>query len=106
MLKSVKFSVLSTAGEPGLEILPGKDAERHAVNDPSGKDSYGLNGAWTGGIPQGKWTKMDPIPGAITVNIGNMLMRLSDNKLKSTYHRVRALEEGEVSVWCSFCLSL
>ena len=52
----------------------------------------------TGGIPQGKWTKMDPIPGAITVNIGNMLMRLSDNKLKSTYHRVRALEEGESSV--------
>ena len=33
---------------------------------------------------------MDPIPGAITVNIGNMLMRLSDNLLKSTYHRVRA----------------
>ena len=52
----------------------------------------------TGGIPQGKWTKMDPIPGAITVNIGNMLMRLSDNRLKSTYHRVRALEEGEASV--------
>lgn len=72
------------------------------MNDPSGKDSYGLNGALTGGIPQGKWTKMDPIPGAITVNIGNMLMRLSDNKLKLTYHRVRALEEGEVSV----CLQL
>ena len=53
---------------------------------------------YAGGIPQGKWTKMDPIPGAITVNIGNMLMRLSDNKLKSTYHRVRALEEGETSV--------
>ena len=103
---SPAFVIILTVGEPGLEILPGKDAEQHAVNDPSGKDSYGLNGAWTGGIPQGKWTKMDPIPGAITVNIGNMLMRLSDNKLKSTYHRVRALEEGEVSVCCSFCLLL
>lgn len=77
-------------GEAGLEILPGKDADRHASDDPSGKDTYGLNGAWTGGIPQGRWTRMDPIPGAITVNIGNMLMRLSDNLLKSTYHRVRA----------------
>ena len=32
------------------------------------------------------------------VNIGNMLMRLSDNLLKSTYHRVRAPLPCEVLV--------
>lgn len=77
-------------GEPGLEILPGKDADAHAADDPSGKDTNRLNGAWTGGLPRGDWTRMDPLPGAITVNIGNMLMRLSDGLLHSTYHRVRA----------------
>ncbi len=83
------------AGEPGLEILPGKDAEAHAADDPSGKDAQRLNGAWTGGLPRGDWTRMDPLPGAITVNIGNMLMRLSDGLLHSTYHRVRAPLPGE-----------
>ncbi|KAK9915336.1 hypothetical protein WJX75_007797 [Coccomyxa subellipsoidea] len=77
-------------GEPGLEILPGKDADAHAADDPSGKDTNRLNGAWTGGLPRGDWTRMDPLPRAITVNIGNMLMRLSDGLLHSTYHRVRA----------------
>ena len=89
------LELLAVVGEAGLEILPGKDATRHASEDPSGKDAYGLNSAWTGGLPQGKWTRMDPLPGAITVNIGNMLMRLSDNLLKSTYHRVRAPLPGE-----------
>lgn len=46
---------------------------------------------------------MDPVPGAITVNIGNMLMRLSSDKLKSMYHRMQALEEGEASV-CLNCI--
>ncbi|KAK9796266.1 hypothetical protein WJX73_008902 [Symbiochloris irregularis] len=82
-------------GEGGLEILPGRDATVHASTDPSGKDKGGLNSAWTGGIPEGKWTRMDPIAGAITVNIGNMLMRYSDEKLKSTYHRVRGPLPGE-----------
>ena len=59
------------AGEPGLEILPGKDASSHAADDPSGKDAQHLNSAWTGGLPQGVWTQMDPLPGAITVNIGD-----------------------------------
>ena len=57
-------------GEPGLEILPGKDALSHAADDPSGKDVQRLNSAWTGGLPQGVWTRMDPLPGAVIVNIG------------------------------------
>lgn len=36
----------------------------------------------------GDWTPVEPVPGAITVNIGDMLMRWSDDKLKSTLHRV------------------
>ena len=55
-----------SAGEPGLEILPGKDAERQAVEDPSGKDTYGLNGAWTGGLPQGRYGPTSPEMGPVT----------------------------------------
>lgn len=34
-----------------------------------------------------------PLEGAITVNIGDILMRWSDDVLKSTYHRVRTPEQ-------------
>jgi isopenicillin N synthase-like dioxygenase len=34
-----------------------------------------------------------PLEGAITVNIGDILMRWSDDTLKSTYHRVRVPEK-------------
>ena len=46
--------LIARAGEPGLEILPGKHADVQASDDPSGKDTYGLNGAWSGGLPQGR----------------------------------------------------
>jgi len=36
----------------------------------------------------GEWTAVGPVEGAITVNIGDMLMRWSDDQLKSTLHRV------------------
>jgi isopenicillin N synthase-like dioxygenase len=40
-----------------------------------------------------------PLEGAITVNIGDILMRWSDDTLKSTYHRVRVPEK--VRSWCA-----
>ena len=40
------------------------------------------------------WTPVIPDEGLITCNIGDMLMRWSDDKLKSTLHRV-AMPEGE-----------
>jgi len=35
------------------------------------------------------------LEGAITVNIGDMLMQWSDDRLKSTFHRVRMPRPGE-----------
>eukprot|EP00298_Acanthocystis_sp_HF-20_P008597 c17773_g1_i1.p1 GENE.c17773_g1_i1~~c17773_g1_i1.p1 ORF type:complete len:309 (+),score=103.22 c17773_g1_i1:53-979(+) len=58
-------------GEKGLEVCPGKDVERKV------------------------WTAVDPIKGAIVLNIGDSLMRWSDDKLKSTLHRVRVPKPGD-----------
>jgi isopenicillin N synthase-like dioxygenase len=39
---------------------------------------------------QGGWLKVEPAPGAITVNIGDMLEHWSDRRLRSNLHRVVA----------------
>lgn len=41
------------------------------------------------------WTPVDPVTGAIAVNIGDMLMRWSDDALLSNLHRVRMPESEE-----------
>ncbi len=51
-------------GQGGLQICPGAEAESLA------------------------WTDVEPKPGVITCNIGDMLMRWSDDELRSTLHRV------------------
>jgi isopenicillin N synthase-like dioxygenase len=52
-------------GQGGLQLCPGKESEEFA------------------------WTDVEPLPGVITCNIGDMLMRWSDDQLQSTLHRVR-----------------
>ncbi|MEM1362412.1 MAG: 2-oxoglutarate and iron-dependent oxygenase domain-containing protein [Pseudomonadota bacterium] len=52
-------------GQGGLEVAPGKEAE------------------------DGTWTAVPPVDGVITCNIGDMLMRWSDDRLLSNPHRVR-----------------
>jgi len=59
------------AGQGGLEVCPGKDLENPA------------------------WTPMPPEEDAITCNIGDMLMRWSDDRLPSNFHRVRTPEPDE-----------
>ena len=68
--------VQMNAGEKGLEICPG----REAVTEFGANDN---------------WSAADPIPGAITCNIGDMLMQWSDDRLKSTFHRVRMPKADE-----------
>lgn len=36
----------------------------------------------------GQWVKAPPIPGTFVVNIGDFLMRLTNDRFKSTVHRV------------------
>lgn len=58
-------------GQAGLQVLPGAEAAEQA------------------------WTPVEPSNEAITCNIGDMLMRWSDDKLPSNFHRVRAPRAGE-----------
>ena len=58
--------VFQKEGQGGLQVCAGRDA----------KESQ-------------SWTNVKPVDGVITCNIGDMLMRWSDDKLKSTLHRVR-----------------
>ncbi|MDG3086242.1 2-oxoglutarate and iron-dependent oxygenase domain-containing protein [Vibrio hannami] len=62
--------VFQRDGEGGLQACPGKDAQ---------------------GVQQ--WTDVAPERGIITCNIGDMLMRWSDDQLKSTLHRVKMPEQ-------------
>jgi isopenicillin N synthase-like dioxygenase len=58
-------------GQGGLQLCPGKDADA------------------------GRWTEIAPKAGRVTCNIGDMLTRWSDDRLRSTLHRVRMPRPGE-----------
>ncbi|RKF13734.1 isopenicillin N synthase family oxygenase [Alginatibacterium sediminis] len=58
--------VFQQDGESGLQACPGKDAQGQQL-----------------------WTDVEARSDLITCNIGDMLMRWSDDQLKSTLHRVR-----------------
>ncbi|KAF2091768.1 2OG-Fe(II) oxygenase superfamily protein [Saccharata proteae CBS 121410] len=59
------------AGQSGLEICPGREVSTDfAIGDT--------------------WTKVEPKTGDIICNIGDLLMSWSDDRFKSTFHRVKA----------------
>ncbi|KAF4620168.1 hypothetical protein G7Y89_g14652 [Cudoniella acicularis] len=58
------------AGQSGLEICPGREVST----------SFGIGDTWT---------KVEPQPGEIVCNIGDLLMSWSDDRFKSTFHRVK-----------------
>ena len=58
-------------GQRGLQVCPGAEA---GVREADG---------------QLGWTDIEPTPGTVTCNIGDMLTRWSDDQLPSTLHRVR-----------------
>jgi len=67
--------VFQQEGQGGLQVSPGKDAEGKGDNR--------------------EWFSVVPKEERITCNIGDMLMRWSDDRLKSTLHRVRMPKAGE-----------
>ncbi|KAK5117164.1 hypothetical protein LTR85_008932 [Meristemomyces frigidus] len=64
------------SGESGLEICPGREVVT----------SFGMGDTWT---------KVDFKPGDIVCNIGDLLMSWSDDRFKSTFHRVKAPSEPD-----------
>ncbi|KAK4275874.1 hypothetical protein QN277_018888 [Acacia crassicarpa] len=53
------------------------------------------------------WIHVPPVPGALVVNIGDLLQLITNNKFKSAEHRVLANLEGpRISVASFFCTSL
>jgi len=65
-------------GQRGLQLCPGAEAASRESDDPLG------------------WTDVEPVPGTVTCNIGDMLMRWSDDQLPSTLHRVRMPRPDEI----------
>ena len=64
--------VFQQKGQGGLQVCAGKDAENNLA-----------------------WTSVMPSMDVVTCNIGDMLMRWSDDELKSTLHRVRMPRTNE-----------
>ncbi|KAA8527750.1 hypothetical protein F0562_035381 [Nyssa sinensis] len=54
-------------------------------------------------LHQNQWVNIPPVPGALVVNIGDLLQLISNDKFKSVEHRVLANHVGpRVSVACFF----
>ncbi|KAK9905427.1 hypothetical protein M0R45_000151 [Rubus argutus] len=56
---------------------------------------------------QNQWIDVPPVPGALVVNIGDLLQLISNDRFKSVEHQVLANHEGpRVSIACFFTLHL
>lgn len=83
-------SILRPIHYPPIQTEP-KDAVRAAEHEDINLITL-LMGASAEGLEvknkQGKWVAVTALPGQIIVNVGDMLQRLTNNKLRSTTHRV------------------
>ncbi|CAI8608347.1 unnamed protein product [Vicia faba] len=55
-------------------------------------------------LHQDKWIDITPVPGALIVNVGDLLQLITNDRFKSVEHRVLANHVGpRISVACFFC---
>jgi isopenicillin N synthase-like dioxygenase len=73
-------------GDAGNEV---KNLSIHTDEGPVVILAQGKIGGLEVKTSDGRWLAAPPIPGAFTINIGNMMMWWSNGRLKSTLHRVR-----------------
>ncbi|KAI1138586.1 Clavaminate synthase-like protein [Hypoxylon sp. FL0543] len=67
-------------GQSGLEICPGREVfTEFGVGDT--------------------WTRVEPVAGEIVCNIGDLLMSWSDDRFKSTFHRVKTPTDPAVDYY-------
>ena len=72
------------ANEPGSNVRAGAHEDINTVTLLLGAEEAGLELL----TKDGRWIPVSPKPGELVVNIGDMLQRLTNGKLRSTTHRV------------------
>jgi isopenicillin N synthase-like dioxygenase len=71
-------------GEPGSHVRAGAHEDINTITLLLGAEEAGLELQTT----DGEWIPVSPRPGELVVNIGDMLQRLTNGRLRSTSHRV------------------
>ncbi|MFL6752976.1 MAG: isopenicillin N synthase family dioxygenase [Sphingomicrobium sp.] len=71
-------------GEPGSHVRAGAHEDINTITLLLGAEEAGLELL----TKDGRWIPVAPKPGALVVNIGDMLQRLTNGVLRSTSHRV------------------
>lgn len=91
---------------PSLREPPSRfDGDKERFSTPDHTDSGFLTLLFQddcGGLealsPSGTWVEVPPRPGAIVMNLGDLLSFMSHGKLKATRHRVRAPQKSRLSM--------
>ncbi len=71
-------------GEPGSNVRAGAHEDINTITLLLGAEEAGLELQTS----DGRWLPVSPKPGELVVNIGDMLQRLTNGRLRSTSHRV------------------
>jgi isopenicillin N synthase-like dioxygenase len=71
-------------GEPGSNVRAGAHEDINTITLLLGAEEAGLELL----TRDGRWIAVSPKPGELVVNIGDMLQRLTNGRLRSTTHRV------------------
>jgi isopenicillin N synthase-like dioxygenase len=71
-------------GEPGGHVRAGAHEDINTITLLLGAEEAGLELL----TRDGRWIPVSPAPGELVVNIGDMLQRLTNGRLRSTSHRV------------------
>jgi isopenicillin N synthase-like dioxygenase len=71
-------------GEPGSHVRAGAHEDINTITLLLGAEEAGLELL----TRDGQWIPVEPKPGELVVNIGDMLQRLTNGQLRSTSHRV------------------
>ena len=71
-------------GEPGSNVRAGAHEDINTITLLLGAEEAGLELL----TRDGRWIPVSPKPGELVVNIGDMLQRLTNGRLRSTTHRV------------------
>jgi isopenicillin N synthase-like dioxygenase len=77
-------------GDPGGAIRAGAHEDINLITLLLGAEEAGLELL----ARDGRWLPVNPPPGALVINIGDMLQRLTNHVLPSTTHRVRNPDAG------------